>query len=85
MGMKVWTGQGRLLLPFLVSLSLFTLSPDRSFDRSRAPVPLVKIRAQFSRTQIQKDKNIHFSTVKLLTKFVIITYASGSVHKKFGV
>ena len=31
------------------------------------------------------EKNIHFSTVKLLTKFVIITYAFGSVHEKFGV
>ena len=51
----------------------------------RALLTKVKTRARFSRTQIQKEKNIHFGTVKLLTKFVIITYVFGSVHEKFGV
>ena len=72
MGMKS-NGRPGAALASLPSLTLPFRPLYRSFIwlLARALLTLVKIRARFSRTQIRKEKNIHFSTVKLLKKFVI--------------
>ena len=42
------------------------------------------IQAPLQLSKVQKAKNANFQ-VKLLTKYVIIIYALGSVHEKFGL